>query len=261
VDSAALQDGHQLYHHSFFFSDAGQWCVVQQGMNQQTRYARRYHWLGESVADFVCEPHEAIQDLSVAAERRRNRDPNQLLLNMVALEAGANRAASVNLVSTWKPDKLIAEVRRLTQGPTLFAPAHHAVLDSDVNVDRLQNIVRTVHERQPGDFTTLLGSAGVGPATVRALALLAELIYDAPASHRDPATTPPPPGAKRVASPFSRRWADYSYAHGGKDGHPFPVDRQTYDKSVDVLTHAVRKARIGDRDKTDALKRLAQMTS
>jgi hypothetical protein len=158
------------------------------------------------------------------------------------------------------------EVRRMTDGPTLFAPAHHAVLPSDVNVERLERIVRTVHERQPANFTTLLGETGVGPATVRALSLLAELIYDAPASHRDPATTPPPSQAVEKLPPVlahraEKSWADYSYAHGGKDGHPFPVDRETYDRSVNVLTEAVRKARIGDRDRTDALKRLATMTS
>src|SRR5204862_3963767 len=111
--------------------------------------------------------------------------------------------------------------------------------------------------------TTLLGKAGVGPATVRALSLLAELIYDAPASHRDPATTKPPVDAVDKLPPVlaHRRWADYSYAHGGKDGHPFPVDRETYDRSVNVLTEAVRKARIGDSDKTDALKRLARIDS
>jgi len=116
------------------------------------------------------------------------------------------------------------------------------VLPTDVNVDRLERVVRSVHEDQPKDFTTLLGAKGVGPATVRALSLLAELIYDAPASHRDPA---------------ERSWADYSYAHGGKDGTPHPVDRKTYDTSINVLTDAVRKARIGDNEKTDALKRLA----
>jgi uncharacterized protein len=249
VDSAAVQDGYQLYHHSFFFASDGAWCVVQQGMNDANRYARRYHWLGESVDDFVCEPHNAIQDL--AESRRRPAAPadGQLLLNMVAAEADANRRASVDLVG-WNPDRLMAELQRLTEGPTLFAAAHHPVLRTDVNLDRLQKIVRTVHERHPADFAALLGNQGVGPATVRSLSLLAELIYDAPASHRDPAA--PPAGAD------DRRWADYSYAHGGKDRHPFPVDRQTYDRNIQVLTDAVRKARVGETDKVDALKRLAR---
>jgi hypothetical protein len=248
VDSAAVQDGYQLYHHAFFFTGQGQWCVVQQGMNEVNRYARRYHWLGETVENFVCEPHFAIDDL---AAKRKPVPGEQLLLNMVASEADKNRAASVDLVG-WNPDKLIDEVRNLTDGPTLFAPAHHEVLPADVNVDRLEKILRSAHEEHPQDFTTLLGSKGVGPATVRALSLMAELIYDAPASHKDPAdATKLPPVLE------GRNWADYSYAHGGKDGTPHPVDRPTYDTSIGVLTDAVRKARGGDTEKTDALKRLA----
>jgi len=242
VDSAAVQDGYQLYHHSFFFTPRGQWCVVQQGMNDANHYARRYHWLGETVESFDCEPHHAIDDLSSPPPA----PGEQLLLNMVASEADNNRTSSVDLVK-WNPDKLMFELRKMTEGPTLFAPAHHEVLPADVNVDRLERIVRTVHEEQPNDYTTLLGSKGVGPATVRALSLLAELIYDAPASHRDPAAT--------------RSWADYSYAHGGKDGTPHPVDRTTYDTSIAVLTDAVRKARVGDSEKTSALRRLTTFSA
>jgi hypothetical protein len=248
VDSAAVQDDYDLYHHCFFFTPDGQWCVVQQGMNERTRYARRYHWLGESVDDFVCEPHNAIEDLSFV---RKKRDENQLVLNMVAEEAEANRRASAELVR-WNPDKLLYEVRKMTEGPSLFAPAHHAVLPGDVNVDRLERIVRTAHEHNPQDFLMLLGAPGVGAATVRSLSLISELIYNAPASHRDPATPLP---TERAPQP--RRWADFSYAHGGKDGHPFPVDRPTYDQSIHVLTEAVNKARIGHTEKADALKRLA----
>jgi hypothetical protein len=253
VDSAAVQDGYQLYHHAFFFTAAGSWCVVQQGMSDAEKSARRYHWLGEAVEDFVCEPHFAIDDL--AAGRRRAAPPQpgeQLVLNMVAREADKNRSSSVDLVG-WNPDKFMFELRKLTAGPTLFAPQHHEVLPQDVNVDRLEKIVRSAHEENPRDFETLLGAKGVGPATVRALSLMAELIYDAPSSHRDPASPPPtlPPVLQH------RRWADYSYAHGGKDGTPHPVDRATYDTSIAVLTEAVRKARVGETDKSDALKRLA----
>ena len=255
VDSAALQDGFDLYHHAFFFTPEGRWCVVQQGMHERSRSARRYHWLGEGVRDFVDEPHNAIQNL-VSRQRRKGDVEGQLLLNMVAGEAEGNRRASVELVG-WNPDKLMYEARRLTEGPTLFAPAHHAVLPGDVNLDRLEKIVRVAHERNPGDFATLLGGEGVGPATVRSLSLLAELIYDAPASHRDPAREPLPAVLK--AEPGrERKWADYSYAHGGKDGHPFPVDRETYDRSIAVLTDAVRKARVGEAEKSEALKRLAK---
>lgn len=245
VDSAAVQDGYDLYHHCFFFTADGQWCVVQQGMNGRTRYARRYHWLGESVNDFVCEPHTAIQDLSPV----RRKPGEQLLLNMVAHEADQNRGASAELVR-WNPDKLLYEVRKMTEEPGLFAPAHHAILPGDVNMDRLERIVRTAHERNPQDFLALLGTEGVGAATIRSLSLISELIYNAPASHRDPATP--------LSSPEPRRWADYSYAHGGKDGHPFPVDRPAYDQSIHVLTEAVNKARVGHTEKADARKRLAR---
>jgi hypothetical protein len=266
VDSAAVQDGYQLYHHSFFLTPSGAWCVVQQGMSDASRMARRYHWLGEAVDDFVCEPHNAISDLR-APSRRRPKDAADLpLLNMVALEAGNNRAASAELVR-WDPDRLIGEVQRLTEGPTLFAPDRHPLLPADINAERLRRIVIAAHERDPQDYVTLLGTAGLGPATVRSLSLLAELIYQAPASHRDPTT---PPGAGRQADAGApahpgasargrRRWADYAYAHGGKDGHPFPVDRRTYDQNIAVLTDAIRKARMGEADKLAALRRLAAL--
>src|SRR5207237_573817 len=159
-----------------------------------------YHWLSEAVDDFVREPHNAIQDLST--EPRIDRT-GQYLLNMVAAEADANRAASVDLVK-WSPDKFAAEARKLAAGPTLFAPQHHAVLPANVNLDRLEKIVRTAHENNPQDFTALLGKQGVGPATIRALSLIAELVYDAPASHRDPAALPPV-----LANQSKRSWADY----------------------------------------------------
>jgi len=178
------------------------------------------------------------------------------LLNMVAPEADADRAASAALVRG-DPDDLVRRVVELTEGPTLFAPAHHPVLPADVNPDRLRRIVRAAHERHPADFLTLLGTEGVGPAAVRSLSLLAELIYDAPASHRDPAQ----PRDSGPEDGPARKWADYSYTHGGKDGTPFPVDRAAYDRNIAVLTDAVRKARIGETDKRDALKRLARVGS
>jgi hypothetical protein len=261
VDSAGLQDGYDLNHHCFFYTTAAERCVVQQGMNDATRYARRYHWLGDFSAapqtnvDFVCEPHNAVTDLTESAGALSAPAPGsapgeQLLLNMVAAEAGGNRDASAELIR-WNPDKLMYEAQRLTEGPNLFAPAHHALLPQDANLGRLEKIVRGAHERNPGDFEALLGTPGVGAATVRSLSLLAELIYDAPASHRDPAHEPPP-------GKTEKRWADYAYAHGGKDGTPFPVDRETYDRSIEVLTEAVRKARVGDPVKTEALRRLAR---
>jgi len=267
VDSAAVQDGFAIYHHSFFFTPQGQWCVVQQGMDAQRGWARRYHWLGESVDDFVCEPHAAVQDL---AEQPEQTSPpgdasgqRQLtLLNMVAEEAGQNRRASAALVrepSAW----LMSEIERLTEGPTLFAPARHPVLDLDVDRRRLNRILTSAHEQCPQDFETLLGLQGVGPATVRSLALLAEIIFQAPPSRRDPTASriagSGPAADVGQSAAGTRRWADYSHAHGGKDGTPFPVNCDLYDRNIAVLTDAVRRARLGQNDKFEALRRLSNL--
>ncbi|MEW4526460.1 DUF763 domain-containing protein [Maioricimonas sp. JC845] len=264
VDSAAVQDSFDIYHHSFFLTPAGQWCVVQQGMNEQQKAARRYHWLGESVRDFVCEPHAAVRDVDglfgtgQRGKKPAGGAPRQLLLNMVAEEADANRKASAELIRE-NPDWLLEQVKRYTEGPTLFAPTRHRVLDLDVSRSRLRKIVVAAHESDPQDFETLLGTKGVGATTVRALSLLAELIYEAPTSRRDPADAklPGKPGSE---STQDRRWADYSYAHGGKDGTPFPVDCATFDRSIEVLNRAVRSARVGDNERVEALQRLARVS-
>lgn len=279
VDSAAVQDGFAVYHHSFFFTPEGQWCVVQQGMDPESGWARRYHWLAESVDDFVCEPHEAVQDLARTGTARetgpsRPKDAagpdaasaggqRQLtLLNMVAEEADESRSASAALVRE-NPAWLLEQIEQYTEGPTLFAPARHPVLKLDVNRKRLRDIVVEAHERNPGDFEALVGIEGVGPATIRSLALLAEIIFEAPPSRRDVTRPRPAPNAPEMArdagSDEPRRWADYSYAHGGKDRTPFPVDRDTYDRNILVLTEAVRRARLGQKDKLGALRRLSRL--
>ena len=264
VDSAAVQDGFAIYHHSFFFTPQGQWCVVQQGMDEASGWARRYHWLGESVEDFVCEPHAAVHDLAEREVKSSDQPGGQqqlTLLNMVAEEAGENRRASTALVR--EPTRwLMDEVERLTEGPTLFAPARHRVLELDIDRRRLARILAVAHDQSPQDYETLLGLPGVGPATVRSLALLAEIIFQAPPSRRDPTVSKHVDnenGQNDCKTPGTRRWADYSYAHGGKDGTPFPVDRDTYDKNIVVLTDAVRRARLGQNDKIDALRRLAKL--
>ncbi len=268
VDSAAVQDGFGIYHHSFFFTPEGQWCVVQQGMDEKSGWARRYHWLAESVEDFVCEPHAAVEDLAdcpsaATASQGAGTERQLMLLNMVAEEADANRRASAALLrepSGW----LLGEIERLTEGPTLFAPARHPVLSLDVNEKRLKSILVNAHEQHPQDFETLLGLAGVGPATIRSLSLLAEIIFQAPPSHRDPTQRRSEVLEGSVEKPDygaePRRWADYSHAHGGKDGTPFPVDRATYDRNITVLTDAVRKARLGENDKFEALRRLSKLS-
>jgi len=234
VDSAAVQDGYQIYTHHFLFTDDNEWCVVQQGMNDANGYARRYHWLGSAVSDFVCEPHNAVASPPA--------DP-ELLLNMVAREADQSRDRSAEL-SRVHPDQLLREI---TAGPSLFMPVHHPVTPADINTGRLDRILRSTFERQPKDFENLLGCPGVGPKTIRSLALLSELIYDTPACRRD----------------ITRRWTPsdpptFTYAHGGKDGHPFPVDRATYDKSIAILESAVRRAKIDPAGKDQALFRLSK---
>ena len=260
VDSAAVQDGYQLYQHNLFFTPVGQWCVVQQGMNDAQKQARRYHWLGSTVENFVCDPHAAVSDLQQAEEQVFADVPSvakpqrQLLLNLVAGEGDQNRSATTKLIAE-HPDWIMNEWRLATSGPTLFAPKHHRVLDSDINPERLRKLVVAAHEQHPQDFATLVGAAGVGPATLRSLTLLAEIIFDAPVSHRDPAAASDSP---LEATMDGRRWADYSFTHGGKDGTPFPVDRDTYDRNIQILLSAVRRARVGENEKFEALRRLRQ---
>jgi hypothetical protein len=222
VDSAALQDGYQLYHHTFVFSGDGAWTVIQQGMNEATRWARRYHWLSSAVDDFVCEPHKAICS-----------DGRGVVLNMVAQESDRCRDLSAELAGQ-NPDKLVGELKRLQ---TLELPERHHLEASDIHPDKLAKIFLKTYERQPEDFERLLGMEGVGAKTIRALALVSELVYGAKASVRDPAR--------------------FSFAHGGKDGHPYPVDRAIYDRSIEALRAAVERAKLGQREKLEALRRLA----
>jgi len=224
VDNTALQDGYQIYHHTFVFDREGHWCVVQQGMNTATRYARRYHWLSEGVKDFVCEPHAAICCDHVG-------EP----LNMVAAESEGARQVST-LLSHEKPEKLVRELKRLQN---LTLPRRHHVLLQDIAPDRLKGIFLKTYERQPQDFAGLLAMEGVGPKTIRALSLIAELVYGTPVSYRDPVR--------------------YSFAHGGKDGHPYRVDRRQYDRSIQILEEAIRRAKLGDRERLEALRKLARL--
>jgi hypothetical protein len=221
VDSSALQDAYQLYHHAFFFTKKGAWCVVQQGMNPATRYARRYHWLGEGMEDFCCEPHAAICC-----------DARGQALNLVATESKGNRAGVATLFRE-EPSRIIAEVGKIAQ---LELPARHHITPGDLNSRRLHTVLLETYEKEPQNFEGVLGTQGVGPKTMRALSLMAELIYGEGPSVRDPAR--------------------FSFAHGGKDGHPYPVDRETYDRSIDFLKKALWTARVGRTDKVKAMKRL-----
>jgi uncharacterized protein len=222
VDNTAVQDGHQLYHHCFVFTPGGSWCVVQQGMSDLTRTARRYHWLSEGLASFVDEPHAAVCCDARGAE-----------LNMVATESAAARAAVTELAQQ-PPHELLSLFERV---PSLFMPQRHPVSLADVDPGRLHKVLLETYARPPEDFSGLLGTQGLGPKSLRALALTAEVIYGTRASTRDPAR--------------------FAFAHGGKDGTPYPVDRAAYEVTIAVLDRALCRARLDRSERISALKRLA----
>ena len=221
VDSAAVQDGYQLYHHCFFFIQDGSWAVVQQGMNETTRYARRYHWLSRGVKDFVCEPHWAVCC-----------DQQHEGLNLVALESEQARETITELGHE-NPGFLVNEVKKVNE---LDLPKAHPVPKEKFRLEHLEKAFITIYEQSPKNFEELLGIQGVGPKTLRALSLVSELIHGAKPSFKDPTR--------------------FSFAHGGKDGHPYPVDREVYDNTVGVLQEALGKVRVGDRTKMEAIRRL-----
>ncbi len=221
VDSAALQDGFQVYQHVFFGTTIGTWAVVQQGMNPDTGWARRYHWLSIGLDDFVNEPHAGIAG-----------DRSDKVLNMVAREAKDCRQASVTL-ATEHPSRVC---RELSHARYLALPEHHPILGSDMAGRYLYKRLLATYEQQPGDFAELLLVPGVGPKTVRALALVADIVLGAKPSFRDPTT--------------------YSFAHGGKDGYPYPVDKAGYDQTIAILEKSIRQAKLGGQEKLEALRRI-----
>ncbi len=221
VDSAAVQDGYQIYHHVFFFDRDARWAVVQQGMNESSGMARRYHWTSERVVDFVCEPHAAI-----CCDRRAPT------LNLVARDSEGARETSAELARA-RPGEVARELATLKR---LSLPKRHEILLADVAPDRLSRIFTKTYEAQAATFRELLMLPGVGGKTLRALSLVAELVYGKAPSFDDPAR--------------------YGFAHGGKDGIPYPVDRALYDQTIDLLGRAVRRAALGARAEVDALRRL-----
>jgi len=221
ADSAAVQDGYQIYHHTFFFIQSGQWAVIQQGMNEESRYARRYHWFSQGIKDFVCEPHWAV-----CCDQRKEG------LNLVAHESERTRQAIAEL-SHEKPEFLITEGKRTAE---LYLPWEHPIPLEKSRLERLEKIFIQIYERSPKNFEELLGIQGVGPKSIRALSLISELIHGIKPGFKDPTR--------------------FSFAHGGKDGHPYPVDRKVYDQTIELLKGAIDKARVGDREKMEAIRRL-----
>lgn len=191
-------------------------------MNERSKYARRYHWLGEAVTDFCSEPQSAI------CSNARGR-----AFNLVAQESEPARSAIAHMAADFKPGTLKEEFERVR---VLSMPRREYLLAEDINVARIGRFLDTIQEQNPHDFASLLALPGVGAKTARAMALIADVVYGAPTSFRDPAT--------------------YSFAHGGKDGYPFPVDRALYDTSIRLLRDAVRRARLADREKKEALSRI-----
>jgi hypothetical protein len=232
VDSAAVQDGFDLYLHGFFVTDDGKWIVVQQGMNGDKRQARRYHWHSENLQSFVDAPHSAI-DGPVQGE----------IINLTDHRAEASRFAQLDLLMALGPDQLIREFAALAEKPAaqpllphLVMPDHHDVRSSDVFTRRLHGTLAAAAERAPVDFPELLLTPGVGARTVRSLAMVAEVVHGAPYRFSDPAR--------------------FSLAHGGKDRHPYPVPIKVYDETIRVLKSAVQKAKLGRDEELQALQRL-----
>jgi hypothetical protein len=240
VDSAAVQDGFQLYLHGFIVADDGHWVVVQQGMKEETRQARRYHWLSEGLKSFVDAPHAAIEG---AGQGR--------IINLTDRRAETSRRAQLGVLASIGPDgiarKFAAMEGRAPRAdahgdsaqpvlPHLIMPEHHDVRSSDVVLRRLHGSLAAAADRAPSDFSELLLVGGVGARTLRALAMVAEVIHGAPCRFTDPGR--------------------FSFAHGGKDGHPFPVPLPVYDRTIRVLKSAVQKAKLGRDEELEAIRRL-----
>ncbi len=238
VDNAAVQAGYQLYHHAFFVCENGNWAVVQQGMSSQDRTARRYHWLSEHVQNFVVEPHEAI----VGDVKR------PVALDMTAKESENCRKTSTDIVKE-RPKKLMQLLQSVKQASQTslqkWMPAGEGKIRAVEMFSMPTNInwktVKRAYDFQPENYEQLLGIRGVGPATVRGLALIAELVYGAQPSWKDP--------------------VKYSFCVGGKDGVPYPVNRRAYDEIIEILANAVKQAKMNDKERINAIKRLRELST
>src|SRR3984957_4853589 len=218
IDNNAIADGFQLYLHTFIVSATGEWAVVQQGMNPESGLARRYHWHSASVRDFTCDPHTAIVGQHQGT-----------IVNLVDAQAASAQKAMLAMVRE-EPEKTLREAAKLT------VPGHHDVRAKDVDLKRLGAVLAVAYERELLDFASLLLLEKLGPRTLQSLALIAEVVHGAPSRFSDPAR--------------------FSFAHGGKDGHPFPVPLKTYDESLAVLRRGLDNAKLENSEKIDGFRRL-----
>jgi hypothetical protein len=222
VDNTAIQDGFQLYQHNFIVDNKGQWAVIQQGMDPNSKTARRYHWHSAELESFVNEPHTFIYG-----------ENQGIILNLTAQAAAKSRDGILEL-SKESPTKILQELRHISM------PTHHDVRMEDVNMKRLGAMLWATHENQPEDFEELLLLKGMGPRALQSLALVSEVIYGTPTRFEDPAR--------------------FSFAHGGKDGHPFPVPVKIYDETINTLQKAIDRAKIGNSDKMQAIRKLSEIS-
>jgi len=221
VDNTAVQDGYQLYLHSFVLTQEGEWAVIQQGMNPNERMARRYHWLSSALDSFMQEPHTSVC----------GKNQGQIL-NLTDKKATPTQNGILELTKE-NPDKLMREI-------PLIMPRHHDVKEKDVNLKRLGAALILAHETDVSDIESLLLLEGVGPRTLQSLTLVSEVIHGTPSRFSDPAR--------------------FSFAHGGKDGHPFPVPTKVYDETIEIFNQAIRKSKLGNTEKSDALKNLSKVS-
>lgn len=219
IDNTAIQDGFQLYLHNFILTDKGEWAVVQQGLNDTTGMARRYHWHSTHFSSFVSEPHVGVCGTNVG-----------LILNLTDRNAEATRNSMLQMTLE-EPGKMMGEIRKI------ILPRHHEVTSNDVNLKRLGAVLTLAHEKGPSNFESLLLLEGTGPRTIQSLTLVSEIIYGTPSRFTDPAR--------------------FSFAHGGKDGHPFPVPLKVYDETIGVLRTSIEKAKLGMNDKQKAIQQLS----
>jgi hypothetical protein len=222
VDNTAVQDGFQLYLHSFIVDHTGKWTVVQQGMRPDTATARRYHWHSADLKSFVSDPHSGIAGLNQGH-----------IMNLAAKAALPAQNAMMSMTSE-DPARMLTEIRHLKM------PGHHDVKAKDVDLKRLGAMLWLTQEKQPRDFESLLLLEGMGPRTLQSMALVSEVIYGTPSRFEDPAR--------------------FSFAHGGKDGHPFPVPVKIYDETISALSRAVQKAKVGQSDKLQAIRKLSELS-